>query len=241
MARRDSKNLEEAIGYRFQNPELLEQALTHRSHVEEVSKLDKGLSNEQMEFLGDSILGFLVSEALVRRFAEYREGKLSKLKAHLVSSAHLHRVAERMELGQFLLLGKGEEQSGGRSKKALLVDTLEALVAAIYSDGGMASAQTFVYKWILNSFDWEQAPSADYKSELQEWLQERHAPPPRYAVVRERGPEHHKLFTVELRLGQRRIALAEGNSKKAAQQAAAQIALRQLREEHLEFGNGKNN
>lgn len=233
----DWKVLERTMGYCFRNPELLLQALTHRSHTEETAQPVQGLSNEQMEFLGDSILGFLVSEALVGRFPEYQEGRLSKLKAHLVSAAHLHPVAQRLALGQFLLLGKGEEQSGGRSKKALLVDTLEALVAAVYFDGGLPPARTFVQQWILDCLDWQQVPTTDYKSELQEFLQERHAPPPRYVVVRERGPEHRKVFTVQLQVGGKRIAQGEGDSKKAAQQAAAQMALTRLRENPFDFEN----
>jgi len=137
------RDLEDAIGYSFRSPDWLRQALTHRSHTEEVPSAGGELANEQMEFLGDAILGFVVSEALVERFPDYREGRLSKLKAHLVSAAHLHPVAERLEIGRFLLLGKGEEQSGGRAKKALLVNTLEALVAAVYQDGGMAPARQF--------------------------------------------------------------------------------------------------
>ncbi|MBI4478454.1 MAG: ribonuclease III [Acidobacteria bacterium] len=233
------RDLEDAIGYSFRSPDWLRQALTHRSHTEEVPCAGGELANEQMEFLGDSILGFVVSEALVERFPDYREGRLSKLKAHLVSAAHLHPVAERLEIGRFLLLGKGEEQSGGRAKKALLVNTLEALVAAIYQDGGMAPARQFVRRWILDSVDWAQPPSADFKTELQEILQERRAAPPRYQVVSERGPEHQKLFTIELRIGGEQFARAEGQSKKAAEQAAAEIALRRLRESEIEHRNRK--
>jgi len=224
------KDLENAIGYHFRNPDWLRQALTHRSHAEEAPAAGGDLDNEQMEFLGDAILGFVISASLVDRFPDYDEGRLSKLKAHLVSAAHLHPVAERLEIGRFLLLGKGEELSGGRSKKALLVDTLEALVAAIYRDGGMAEAHRFVRLWIMDSVNWAQPPAVDFKSELQELLQERRASPPRYHVVREQGPEHQKLFTIELKIGGEQVAQAEGSSKKAAEQAAAQIALSRLRE-----------
>jgi ribonuclease-3 len=226
------KGLEKTIGYRFDQPDLLLQALTHRSHPE-------GAANERMEFLGDSILGFLVSEALVDRFPEFREGQLSKLKARLVSAAHLHPVAERLELGRYLRLGKAEDQRGDRSNRALVVDTLEALVAALYRDGGLAPTRRFVEQWILDSVDWQQVPTVDYKTELQEWLQQRHAPPPRYIVVREQGPEHRKIFTVELRVAGERIAQGEGASKKAAEQVAAQIALSHLREHLIESGNPK--
>jgi ribonuclease-3 len=230
------KELEEAIGYRFRDSEWLLRALTHRSHTEEVPVPGGELANEQMEFLGDSILGFLVSEALVNRFPSEREGRLSKLKAHLVSAAHLHDAAAQLEIGRYLLLGKGEEQSGGRAKRALLVDTLEALVAALYRDGGIEPVRQFVLRWVLGPVELEQLSTGDFKSALQEWLQERHAAPPRYRVVRERGPEHKKVFTVELRIGPSKVAEAEGESKKAAEQAAAEIALKRLREKELGTG-----
>jgi ribonuclease-3 len=186
-----------------------------------------------MEFLGDAILGFLVSEALVERLPECAEGRLSKLKAHLVSAAHLYSVAQAIQLGRFLLLGKGEEQSGGRAKRTLLVDALEALVAAVYQDGGIEAARGFVRHYILESVHWDQLQSVDYKSALQEFLQGRRDPPPRYIVVRERGPEHHKIFTVQIRLRGEELAQADGDSKKAAQQAAAQLALAKLRENRI--------
>jgi ribonuclease-3 len=224
------RELEDTIAYRFTNPEWLQRALTHRSHAEEVSAVSGDPANEQLEFLGDSILGFLVSEALVDRFPAEREGRLSKLKAYLVSAAHLHPVAERLGIGRHLLLGRGEEQSGGRQKRALLVDTVEALVAALYRDGGIAPARAFVRQWIVDVVDWAQFPAADFKSQLQEWLQRRHASAPHYRVIREKGPEHEKTFTVELRIAGEQMARAEGSSKKAAEQAAAQIALGRLQE-----------
>jgi len=234
MTQAENAELEQAIGYSFRNPALLVRALTHRSYAQESGVGNGNIQNEQMEFLGDAILGFLVSESLLERLPECAEGRLSKLKAHLVSSAHLHSVAQGLHLGQFLLLGKGEEQSGGRAKKTLLVDALEALVAAIYldggQDGGIEAVRTFVQRYILDSVNWEQLQSVDYKSALQEFLQGRRDPPPRYIVVRERGPEHHKTFTVQIRLRGEELAQADGDSKKAAQQAAAQLALAKLRE-----------
>jgi ribonuclease-3 len=144
-----------------------------------------------------------------------------------------------LELGRYLRLGKAEDQRGDRSNRALVVDTLEALVAALYRDGGLAPTRRFVEQWILDSVDWQQVPTVDYKTELQEWLQQRHAPPPRYIVVREQGPVHRKIFTVELRVAGERIAQGEGASKKAAEQVAAQIALSHLREHLIESGNPK--
>ena len=228
--------LEKTIGYTFQNSELLLRAATHRSYCRETSAAGQP-SNEQMEFLGDAILGFLVSEALVEQFPDYSEGQLSKRKAHLVSALHLHEVAQHIALGQFLRLGKGEEQSGGRAKKTLLADALEALVAAIYLDRGLEPARQFVQHWILGSVNWQQIPVADYKSELQEFLQGQGAPQPHYLVVKERGPEHHKIFTVRVLVGTKRLAQADGDSKKAAQQAAAQIALARLRRDTIGAGN----
>jgi ribonuclease III len=226
----DLARLERAMGYYFQNPLLLLRSLTHSSHTQEAPAPGEEISNEQMEFLGDSVLGFLVSEDVVRHFPGYSEGRLSKLKAHLVSAQHLHQAARRLDLGPFLRLGKGEERSGGRSKKALLADALEALVAAIYLDGGMEPARAFVHAWILDGVDGREIQLEDYKSELQEFLQARRAPQPRYLVIRERGPEHSKVFTVQLRIGQEPLAEAEGVNKKEAQQAAAQIALAKLKE-----------
>jgi len=236
----DIGDLEGAIGYSFRNRSLLLRALTHRSHAQE-SPDEGSLPNEQLEFLGDAILGFLVSEALVERFPNWSEGKLSKLKAHLVSATHLLSAAQRIALGRFLRLGKGEEQSGGRAKKTLLVDALEALVAALYLDDGLDPARAFVRRLLLDSGSWDAARTVDFKSALQELLQSRHVPPPRYVVVGERGPEHHKVFTVQIRLRGEELAQADGDTKKAAQQAAAQIALSRLKEMPIDAGDRKSN
>ena len=225
--------LEERIGYSFARPELLLRALTHSSHAQQSSAAGEDLSNERMEFLGDSILGFLVSEVLVGQFPNYSAGQLSKLKSHLVSAAYLDLAAREIHLSRYLLLGKGEEESGGRVKRTLRVDALEALVAALYWDGGVEAARDFIRRSILSKIDWEQIQTGDYKSELQEWLQARQAPQPRYVIVQERGPEHSKVFTVQVRVGADQLAEAEGDSKKAAQQAAAKIALSKLREDQF--------
>lgn len=235
----DTGDLEGAIGYSFRNSSLLLRALTHRSHAQESPAEEGSLPNEQLEFLGDAILGFLVSEALIERFPNWSEGRLSKLKAHLVSAAHLSSVAQRIALGRFLRLGKGEEQSGGRAKKTLLVDALEALVAGLYLDAGLDPARAFVRRFVLESVNWDEVRTVDFKSALQEFLQGRHAPPPRYVVVREHGPEHQKTFTVQIRLRGEELAQAEGDTKKAAQQAAAQIALSKLKEIPIDAGDRK--
>ena len=175
----------------------------------------------------------------MRRFPEYTEGRLSKLKSNLVSATHLHHAAQELKIGRFLRLGKGEERSGGRTKKTLLVDALEALIAAVYLDGGLEAARRFVSQSILEGMEDREIRTGDYKSELQELLQGWHFPQARDVVVRERGPEHNKVFTVQVRSGSERLAEADGDSKKAAQQAAAQIALVKLREKEFDIQNGK--
>ena len=236
--RPELESLESAIGHRFRDREIFERAITHSSHVHEKSNAGAvaARDNEQLEFLGDSILGFLISEALVERFPAYTEGRLSNLKAHMVSAAHLYGVAESLSLGQYLQLGRGEEMSGGRSKRTLLVDALEPLIAAIYLDEGIDAARTFVRRHILGnmtadvllSTDHLPAALTDHKSALQELARARHLPLPRYVIVKERGPEHSKTFTIEVRIGKDWIAQAEGYSKKNAAQNAARLVFEQL-------------
>lgn len=231
----DLEILEKALGHSFRDRELLERALTHKSRIYE--KLVDGQSsadNEQLEFLGDAILGFVVSECLVRRFASYPEGRLSKLKAHLVSATRLHEVARDLGLGEYLFLGRGEEMSGGREKKALLSDAVEALIAALHLDAGLEVARTFIETRVIGEFrvneDGTDAEVTDYKSALQETAQALKLPPPRYVIVAEDGPEHSKTFTVEVRLGKEWVSKAQGLSKKSAGQLAAQQILAQLTE-----------
>jgi len=209
---------------------LLERALTHKSRASEKVAQSADADNEQLEFLGDSILGFLVSEALMASHPGYPEGRLSKLKAHLVSASHLHEVALRLNLGAYLLLGRGEEMSGGRNKKALLANALEALIAAIYLDGGIEPSRSFVKQCVVGAPDasGEEASVNDYKSALQEMAQALKLPQPRYSTVEERGPEHAKTFLVEVRVGREWVSKAEGMSKKSAGQKAAQQILQQL-------------
>ena len=231
----DVANLEKALGHAFRDRELLEQALTHKSRIYEKSADgEAGADNEQLEFLGDAILGFAVSETLVRRHSSFPEGRLSKLKARLVSAAHLHRVAQELNLGEYLLLGRGEEMSGGREKKALLSDAVEALIAALYLDGGLSVATRFIEDRVIGpsgpSEDSVDAAAADYKSALQEMAQSLKLPPPRYAITAEEGPEHSKTFTVEVRVGKDWVSQAQGMSKKSAGQKAAQQVLLQLSE-----------
>ncbi len=228
------ENLEALLGHTFQNQDLLRRALTHRSRAfEDASHLADGADNEQLEFLGDAILGFLVSEELLKRFPHLPEGRLSKAKARVVSAAHLHRAAQRLDLGRFLRLGRGEEMSGGRAKKALLADALEALLAALYLDAGIEEARRFVVETIMDDLSGEEEEGnaeVNYKGALQELAQSLNLPVPRYRIVSEEGPEHTKTFTLEVSVGPRWSAQAEGSSKKTAGQAAARILLDRLAE-----------
>ncbi|MDA2913339.1 ribonuclease III [Acidobacteriia bacterium AH_259_A11_L15] len=225
------ESLQEQIGYQFREPAWLIQALTHRSHRERNGGPAATLDNERLEFLGDAVVGFVVSDVLCRLFPTLKEGKLSRIRANLVNTRHLRRVAERLQLGRYLRLGPGEEKTGGRQKQALLANAVEALVAALYRDGGLEPACRFVDEFLLRELhegSVEPLARADYKSALQEYLQGRRWPAARYEVVETRGPEHRKMFTVELWVGDRRLARGEGLSKKAAEQQAACQGLQQL-------------
>lgn len=223
--------LEAAIGHNFRDPQLLSRALTHRSIAsEQQNKQVPRADNEQMEFLGDAVLGFVVSEALLARNAMLPEGQLSKIKSRLVSASHLYEVAVSLKLGEYLILGRGEELSGGREKRALLADATEALIAAIYLDAGMDAARQFVLNHVMeeDGTDGADQEIGDAKSTLQELAQSMKLPQPRYHVLRESGPDHRKQFTVEVRIGRDYVAAGEGGSKKSASQNAAKIILERL-------------
>jgi len=230
MAKASPEILQAHIGYQFRKPQLLLEALTHSSYAREVSTPLR--DNEQMEFLGDAVLNFLVSVRLADAFPGYPEGKLSRGRARLVAAEHLGRVALGLELGNYLRLGRGEEKTGGRAKLSLMVNALEALLAAIYRDGGLRAAKRFVYRFILPA-DLEAVARdlfvIDYKSALQEYLQAERKGPASYRVVSEAGPEHRKIFTVEATAGVHGTACGSGNSKKTAEQQAAHALLEQLR------------
>jgi ribonuclease-3 len=229
MAAPSLETLQALIGYQFHNPQLLLEALTHSSYVQEA--LEGGRDNEQLEFLGDAILSFLVSVRLAEAFPALEEGKLSRARARLVAAKHLAKVAARIALGEHLRLGRGEEKTGGRTKSNLLVNALEALLAALYRDGGLAVAQRFVERFVLPddlAASAEELFSTDYKSALQEYLQGEHAGPADYRVVDEVGPEHQKIFTVEVSAGESWVARGSGGSKKAAEQQAAKSLLERL-------------
>ena len=226
--------LEGVLGYTFREKGLLRRALTHKSRVFEKTTPEESdlQDNEQFEFLGDSVLGMLISEHLFASHPEHPEGRLSKLKAHLVSASHLHEVGLALGLGEYLLLGRGEEMSGGRGKRALLANAVEAVIAALYLDGGIEDARQFVRRHVVGSFAGNESgleeAVVDHKSALQELAQSLKLPQPRYSIVRERGPEHAKTFLVEARVGRELAEQAEGFSKKSAGQRAAQLLLQDL-------------
>ena len=225
--------LERRIGYRFKDRGMLEHALTHRSRVHEDAS-GGVFDNESMEFLGDSVLGFVIAAMLFREFPQHNEGQKSKLKASLVSAASLARLAEQIDLGAFLILGRGEEKTGGRHKHAIIADCYEALIAAIYLDGGIEPAQRFIEQQFAALVAEARKTGAaaaftdDWKSALQEYLQARGLGLPAYRLAGELGPDHRKSFLVEVVVDGEAIARAEGRSKKEAAQSAARAALEKL-------------
>lgn len=217
--------LEEQISYRFRKAEWLQEALTHSSYARETT--ERVRDNEQLEFLGDAVLGFVVSFRLADAFPDYPEGKLSRARARLVAAENLSKVASRLELGRYLRLGRGEEKTGGRFKSRLAVNALEALIAAIYLDGGIHAAEAFIGAFILPADLKEEKHdlfTIDYKSSLQERLQAEGLGPVCYEVIAEEGPQHRKTFIIEARaVGV--AARGSGESKKAAEQEAARNLL----------------
>ena len=224
--------LQRAIGYRFRDRGLLEHAMTHTSKANE-DVTGGVVDNESLEFLGDALLGFVIADVLFREFPGFDEGAKSKTKAACVSTASLARQAEKLRLGDHLLLGRGEEKTGGRRKQALLADTYEALIAAIYLDGGVEHARAFIVREFHDQIDEVRRTGAlgqDYKSALQELVQARELPLPDYRLVATLGPDHNKLFEVEVVVRGEALARATGTSKKEAEQEAARAALDKLRQ-----------
>jgi ribonuclease-3 len=217
--------LEERLGHVFKDRSLCESALTHKSWMNETHQKDRS-NNERLEFLGDAVLSLVISDLLMRRFPDQSEGELSKARAAIVNELGLALVAEPLALGQWIFLGKGEEQAGGRQKRSLLANALEALLGAVYLDGGFDAA----YRGIKNLFTGaiEELPYTsvrDFKSRLQEVAQANLQLAPTYVVLSEQGPDHAKIFEVAIRIGEREYAKASGRSKKEAQQNAAEAAL----------------
>jgi ribonuclease-3 len=219
---------EERIGYRFQNLGLLRQALTHSSYANE-KHMKKLSDNERLEFLGDAVLEIISSEFLYQNYPDVPEGELTRLRASIVCEPTLAMCTEELNLGEYLYLGKGEDQTGGRKRKSVLSDALEAVIGAIYLDGGFANAKEFVCRFILTDIEHKKL-FYDSKTILQEVVQGEHGEL-HYELVGESGPDHAKMFTVEVWISSKKISEGSGNTKKAAEQDAAYQALLKLREQ----------
>ena len=232
--RDEFESLQRTIGYRFRDRGLLEHAMTHTSRANE--DVSGGVvDNESLEFLGDAVLGFVIADVLFTDFPDFDEGQKSKAKAALVSTTTLAQLAERLGLGEHLLLGRGEEKSGGRRKQALLADGYEALIAAVYLDGGVEEARAFIareFRELLAQVRRDGSGGGDFKSSLQELVQARDQGLPQYRIVGALGPDHRKVFQVEVAINGEPIATASGTSKKEAEQEAARAALEKLRTEN---------
>ena len=221
------KDLETAIGYRFQNISLLQNALTHSSYANERWH-NSLLSNERLEFLGDSVLGMLVAEYLFRSFPDRPEGELTRMRADMVCEKTLASVANRIGLGEHLLLGHGEEQGGGRSRDSILADAVESVIAACFLDGGLEAALKFVQQFILVDVPVNRFHNTDYKTALQEMVQQKKNQVLSYALVGQSGPDHDKQFEVEVSLNGTVVGKGTGRSKKRAEQDAARAAIEKL-------------
>ena len=222
-----ANSVEDLIGFRFKRAELLQEALTHKSYASE-TKLPK--FNERLEFLGDSILAAVVAHELFERYPGEDEGRLSKMKALLVARPSLARWAKQMDLGRHLYMGAGEDASGGRLRPSILANAIEALIGAIYLDGGFDGSARFVRRWLREELD-SLPVETDYKSRLQEIIQKKHKIPPQYELTRSSGPDHDKTFQVTVRLGKSTLGAGTGKTKKEAEQAAAADALSRLARE----------
>ena len=225
------KDLEAAIGYRFENITLLQNALTHSSNANERWH-NSLMSNERLEFLGDSILGMVVAEYLYRTFPDRPEGELTRMRADMVCEQTLASVAGRIDLGRHLLLGNGEEQGGGRSRNSILADAVESVIAATFLDGGMAAARKFIQQFILVEVPVTKLHNVDYKTALQELVQQKKNQVLSYRLTGESGPDPHKRFEVEVSLNGAVVGMGSGSSKKRAEQDAARAALEGLSGEY---------
>ena len=225
------KDLEEAIGYRFQNITLLQNALTHSSYANERWH-NSLLSNERLEFLGDSILGMVVAEYLYKQFPDRPEGELTKMRADMVCESSLALIADKIGLGQHLLLGHGEDRLGGRNRASILADAVESVIAASFLDGGMAAAEGFIRSFVLTNVPVKRMQNTDYKTTLQELVQQKKNQVLTYVLTGESGPDHDKVFCVDVLLNDQCVGSGTGSSKKRAEQAAAQSALQALSSEN---------
>ena len=227
------KDLEEAIGYRFKIITLLQNALTHSSYANERWH-NSLLSNERLEFLGDSILGMVVAEYLYKQFPDRPEGELTKMRADMVCESSLAAIAETIGLGKHLLLGHGEDRLGGRNRASILADAVESVIAASYLDGGMVAAEGFIRRFVLTNVPIKRMQNTDYKTALQELVQQKKHQNLSYVLTGESGPDHDKVFCVDVLLNEKCVGTGTGSSKKRAEQAAAQSALKALYPEFAE-------
>ena len=243
------ERLQQVLAYKFRNPALLELALTHSSVAYEVHQERKPQDdNEQLEFLGDAVLGLVVTEHLFRAYPEFSEGLLTCLRAQLVSRQHLGKLGQKLELGRYLHLGKGEEKSGGRKKAAILANAVEAVIASIYIDSGLPEAARLIREWLFDEKLEALVAGArsgegvgDHKSSLQEYFQAHELGQPKYEVTSEAGPDHRKTFVIAVKRMQaageeQTLASATGTRKKSAEQEAARLALEYLRNAELSAG-----
>ena len=221
------KDLENAIGYRFQNIQLLQNALTHSSYANERWH-NSLLSNERLEFLGDSVLGMLVAEYLYHNFPNRPEGELTRMRADMVCEQTLAAAANRIGLGTHLLLGHGEEQGGGRKRNSILADAMESVIAACFLDGGMEAALKVVQQFILVEVPVTKLHNVDYKTKLQELVQQKKTQVLSYRLAGQSGPDHDKKFDVEVSLNGSVVGSGSGSSKKRAEQMAAKCAIEKL-------------
>lgn len=221
------KSLEEKLGYQFHDPALLENALTHSSYANE-HHAGRAQSNERLEFLGDSVLGMVVADYLYRTFPALPEGDLTRMRASLVCEDSLVVVARIWDLGAYLKLGKGEESCGGRERPSIRADAVEAVLAAIYLDGGIAQARRIIQKFILDNMAQVNQSGRDHKTALQEFVQRRSGQVLTYHLTGQSGPDHAKTFQMEVRLNGQPVGSGKGRSKKDAEQAAARAALEAL-------------
>lgn len=226
------KNLEKALGITFQNPKLLAQSLVHRSYLNENPESDLS-SNERLEFLGDTVLSFIISDLLFSWFPTYREGYLTNLRSRIVRTSSLAQIAKKLRLGDYLLMGRGEEESGGRKKPSLLADSLEALIGAIYLDQGDQAARAFIKREFTPFMEklLKKPKVKDYKSTLQEIVQAKVKKSPVYKTLKAVGPAHAKTFTVAVYLKGKILGQGRGASKQEAQQQAAKAALEKWNKE----------
>lgn len=221
------KDLEKSIGYSFRNITLLQNALAHSSYANERWH-DSLKSNERLEFLGDSVLGMVVAEYLYQNFPDRPEGELTRMRADMVCERALAGVASKLGLGEHLLLGHGEEQGGGRNRDSILADAVESIIAASFLDGGMDAAKSLIQRWILCDVPTGKPHNRDYKTALQELVQQKKNQILRYELVGESGPDHNKRFEVAVYLNESQVGQGTGSSKKRAEQMAACAAIEKL-------------